>query len=69
MRGRQLGYVDYEQVTVKKRINREKFRAEMDEVVQWKVLIVLIEPHYPKSDCKGGCPSYPLATILRIHLS
>ncbi|SBO44227.1 protein of unknown function [Cyanobium sp. NIES-981] len=40
----------------------------MDAVVPWKVLIALIEPYYSKTSSKGGCPSYPLATILRTYL-
>lgn len=68
MGGKQLGFGDYEQATAKKRTKREKFLAEMDQVVPWQALIVLIEPYYPKTGNKGGRPPYPLATMLRIHL-
>jgi IS5 family transposase len=68
MGGKQLGFGDYEQSTTKKRTKREKFLAEMDQVVPWHALITLIEPHYPKTGSKGGRPPYPLATMLRIHL-
>lgn len=68
MGGKQLGFGDYEQTTAKKRTKREKFLADMDQVVPWKSLIDLVEPHYPKSCKKGGRPPYPLATMLRIHL-
>jgi transposase, IS5 family len=68
MGGKQLGFGDYEQTAAKKRTKREKFLAEMDQVVPWGALIELIEPHYPKSGSKGGRPPYPLATMLRIHL-
>ena len=68
MGGKQLGFGDYEQTTAKKRTKREKFLAEMDQVVPWPALITLIEPHYPKTGSKGGRPPYPLATMLRIHL-
>ena len=40
----------------------------MENVVQWKAPIDLIEPHYPKISSKGGLPPYPLVTMLRIHL-
>ena len=40
----------------------------MENVVPWKALIDLIEPHYPKTSSKGGRPPYPLETMLRIHL-
>ena len=68
MGGKQLGFADYEQSTAKKRTKKEKFLAEMDQVVPWQALIDLIEPHYPKTSSKGGRPPYPLATMLRIHL-
>jgi IS5 family transposase len=65
--GKQLGFGDYEQCTAKKPTKREKFLAEMEKVVPWKPLIDLIEPHYPRTSSKGGRPSYPMATMLRIH--
>ena len=68
MGGKQLGFADYEQTTAQKRTKKEKFLAEMDQVVPWQALIDLIEPHYPKTSSKGGRPPYPLATMLRIHL-
>jgi IS5 family transposase len=63
MGGKQLGFADYEQTTAKKRTKKEKFLAEMDQVVPWQALIDLIEPHYPKTSSKGGRPPYPLATM------
>ena len=68
MGGKQLGVSDYEQSTAKKRTKKEKFLAEMDQDVPWKPLLDLIEPIYPKASSKGGRLSYPLATMLRIHL-
>jgi IS5 family transposase len=68
MGSKQLGFGDYEQATAKKRTRRERFLAEMEKVVPWKVLVELIEPHYPKTTSKGGRPPYPLETMLRIHL-
>jgi IS5 family transposase len=65
---KQLGFGDYEQSTAKKRTRRERFLAEMEAVVPWKLLIDLIEPHYPKTSSKGGRPPYPLETMLRVHL-
>ncbi len=50
----------------RKRTRREVFLAEMDQVVPWKALLALIEPHYPQSGRPGRQP-YPLATMLRIH--
>ena len=68
MGGKQLGFSDYEQSTAKKRTKREKFLAEMEQVVPWHALLDIIEPCYPKTSKKGGHPQYPLATRLRIHL-
>jgi IS5 family transposase len=42
------------------------FLIEMDQVVPWKGLVALIEPHYPKGE--GGRPAYPLMAMLRVHL-
>jgi IS5 family transposase len=38
----------------------------MQQVVPWRGLVALIEPHYPKAG--GGRKPYPLETMLRIHL-
>jgi IS5 family transposase len=51
----------------KKRTRRELFLAEMDGVVPWHRLLVLIEPHYPKAGAKGGRPPMPLETMLRVY--
>jgi transposase, IS5 family len=68
MGGKQLGFSDYEQSTAIKCAIKEKFLAEMDQVVPWQPWLDLIEPVYPKVSSKGGSPPYPLATMLRIHL-
>ena len=38
----------------------------MQQVVPWRGLVALIEPHYPKAG--GGRKPYPLETMLRIHV-
>ena len=49
-----------------KRITRrEKFLAEMEQVVPWKKLCDIIEPFYPKGD--KGRPPIGLERMLRIH--
>ena len=68
MSGKRLGFSDYELTTAKKQTKLEKFLDEMEAVVPWQALIDLIEPHYHKASKKCGCPPYPLATMLRIHL-
>lgn len=62
----QLSFGDAEDLGGRKRTRREVFLAEMDQVVPWKALLSLIEPHYPKLGRPGRQP-YPLATMLRIH--
>ncbi len=50
----------------KKPTRRERFLGEMDKVVPWEVLLVLIEPSYPASGRRGR-PPMPAATMLHIH--
>jgi len=65
MGAKQLCFGDYEQSTAKSRTRLERFLAEMELVVPWKLLI---EPHYRKTSSKGGRPTYPIKTMLRGHL-
>lgn len=62
----QLTFGDLEYAGKRKRTRREVFLAEMEQVVPWRELLTLIEPHYPKAG-RGRRP-YPLASMLRIHL-
>ena len=64
MGGKHLGSAYCEQMTAKKPTKKEKFLAEMDQVVPWQALIDLIESHYPKTSSNGGHPPYPFATML-----
>jgi len=50
-----------------KKTKREKFLAEMDQVVPWARLCALIEPRYPKASPAGGRPPLPLERMLRIY--
>ena len=43
---------------------REKFLARMEEVIRWKALPAVIEPHYPKG--KRGRPPIGLERMLRV---
>jgi IS5 family transposase len=49
----------------KKSTKREKFLAEMEQVVPWKELYALIAPFYPKAG--KGRPPVGLERMLRIH--
>ncbi|MEO4016692.1 IS5 family transposase [Pseudomonas rossensis] len=62
----QMSFSDFEYAGKRKQTRRERFLAEMDQVVPWSGLLGLIEPFYPKAG--GGRKPYPLETMLRIHL-
>jgi IS5 family transposase len=62
----QMSFSDAEYADKRKRTRREQFLGEMEQVVPWKSLLDLIEPHYPVA---GRCRHpYPLEPMLRIHL-
>jgi transposase, IS5 family len=50
-----------------KQTRRERFLAEMEQVVPWGRLCALIEPHYPKGSAAGGRPPLPLERMFRIY--
>ena len=62
----QISFSDAEHAGKRKKTRREVFLEEMELVVPWKALLVLIEPHYPLGD-RGRRP-YPLESMLRVHL-
>lgn len=61
----QLSFSDAEFVGKRKVTRREKFLAEMERAIPWKVFAALVEPHYPKAG--NGRRPYPLEVMLRIH--
>ncbi|MFC4860593.1 IS5 family transposase [Pseudomonas sp. MAHUQ-62] len=63
---KQMTFADAEYASKRKQTRKELFLIEMEQVVPWKGLIALIEPHYPKGE--GGRPAYPLMAMLRVHL-
>ena len=62
----QLSFGDAEHTGKRKQTRREVFLSQMDQVVPWKALLTLIEPHYPKTGRPGRQP-YGLETMLRVH--
>jgi IS5 family transposase len=62
----QLTFGDAEFAGKGRTTRKERFLAEMEQVVPWGKLERLIEADYPEAG-KGRRP-YPLATMLRIHL-
>jgi len=62
----QISFADAEYAGKRKKTRREIFLEDMEQVVPWKALLKLIEPHYPVAG-RGRRP-YPMETILRVHL-
>lgn len=60
----QISFSDAEYAGKRKKTRREVFLAEMEQVVPWKALLGLIEPHYPVAG-RGRRP-YPPASMLRV---
>lgn len=50
----------------RKRMRREVFLAEMDQIVPWSTALSAIGPFYPVAG--RGRPPYPIATTPRVHL-
>ena len=62
----QISFADAEYAGKSKKTRREVFLEEMELVVPWKVLLKIIEPHYPVAG-RGRRP-YALESMLRVHL-
>ena len=62
----QISFADAEYAGKRKKTRREVFLEEMEQVVPWKALLKVIEPHYPTAG-RGRRP-YPLEAMLRVHL-
>jgi IS5 family transposase len=62
----QLSFGDADFASKGKTTRKERFLAEMEEIVPWLALMRVISPVYP--DGGGGRRPYPLATMLRVYL-
>jgi IS5 family transposase len=62
----QTSFAELEYASKKRQTRREKFLAEMEQVVPWVLLLAKLEPHYPQSGRRGRQPM-PLNRMLRIH--
>jgi transposase, IS5 family len=62
---KQVSFAEAEFGLKKKRTRREKFLAEMEQVVPWSRLVAVIEPYYPKNE--KGRPRLGLAKMLRLY--
>lgn len=63
---KQMTFADADYVGKRKQTRKELFVQEIDQVVPWKGLIYLIEPHCPKGE--AGRPASPLVAMLRVCL-
>ena len=62
----QTSFAELEYASKKRQTRREKFLAEMEQVVPWALLLLQLESHYPQSGRRGRQPM-PLNRMLRIH--
>jgi IS5 family transposase len=53
---KQTSFASLEYAGKKRKTRREKFLGEMEQVVPWKQLEALVEPHYPRSGRVGRQP-------------
>lgn len=58
-------FTDLEYAVKKKTTRKEKFLAEMDEILPWKELLSVIKRHYPRHG--QGRPPIQLESMLRIY--
>ena len=61
----QMSFAQAEYAGKRKTTRREKFLAQMEQVVPWSRLVALIEPHYPRG--QRGRPPAGLERMLRIY--
>ena len=64
---KQMTFASLDYANKKRVTRREKFLGEMDTVIPWVQLIAVIEPHYPKTNPRGGRPTLPLEAMLRVY--
>ncbi|MCD2451133.1 IS5 family transposase [Methylicorpusculum oleiharenae] len=62
----QTSFAELEYASKKRQTRREKFLAEMAQLVPWTLLLAQLEPHYPKSGRRGWQPM-ALNRMLRIY--
>jgi IS5 family transposase len=65
MKQMSLGESGFERKT--KRMRKREFLDEMELVVPWAELVLLITPHTPAPGSKGGRPPFAVENMLRIH--
>lgn len=63
---KQMTFSEVEYTSKKKLTRRDRFLAEMERAVPWSRLVLVIEPHYPKSGRRGR-PPIGLERMLRMY--
>src|SRR6266436_2900895 len=61
----QMSFAQSEYAGKKKVTRRERFLAEMEELVPWARVVAVIAPHYPKGE--RGRPPIGIERMLRIY--
>ena len=64
---RQASFAQAEYAQKKKQTRRDKFLAEMEQVVPWARLVERLQPLYPKG--KRGRPPIGLERMLRMYVA
>ena len=67
IQARPLSFADQVCQHNKKPTKLKRMLDEMEKVIPWKKIMVMIEPHYHRTGGRGRQP-YPLETMLRIYL-
>lgn len=64
----QLSFADAEYLAKRKRTRRDRFLAEMEQVVPWALLLTMLEPYYyPNAGRGAGRPPIGLERMLRMY--
>ena len=64
--GQQRTFAELAWTAKKKTTRRERFLAEMNDVIPWAAFVALVEPHYPKSGQRGR-PPLGIEKMLRMY--
>lgn len=62
----QMSFAQVEYAHKKKLTRRDRFLAQMENVVPWQRLVAVVEPHYPKGG-KRGRPPIGIERMLRMY--
>ena len=63
---KQISFSEAEFAAKRRVTRRERFLAEMEQVMPWQDVLAIVEPHYPKG--KRGRPPIGLERMLRVYL-